>query len=40
MKRAITFLRFSAVIAAVWLTGAADWPVDDVLKLLGGGNCC
>ncbi len=40
MKRAMTILRFAAVIAAVWVTGAADWPMSDVLGLLGDAGCC
>ncbi len=40
MKRALTTLRFAAVLATVWLAGAADWPVNDVLGLLGSGGCC
>ncbi|HEX2195396.1 MAG TPA: hypothetical protein VHJ76_00600 [Actinomycetota bacterium] len=40
MKRAITVLRFAAVLATVWLTGGAEWPMSEVLGLLGSGGCC
>lgn len=40
MKRGLTTLRFAAVMAVVWLTGAADWPLSEVLGLLGSGGCC
>lgn len=40
MKRAMTILRFAAVFAVVWVTGAAEWPVSDVLGLLGDVGCC
>ncbi len=40
MKRRIRILQFAATVAAVWLTGAAEWPLSDVLGLLGDAGCC
>lgn len=40
MKRATRILRFAAVIAAVWLVGGADWPTDEVIRILGDAGCC
>ena len=40
MKRTMRIARFAAIVAAVWLTGAAEWPVNDVLALLGDAPCC
>ncbi len=40
MNRAAKILRITAVLVAVWLVGGADWPVDDVLGILGDAGCC
>lgn len=40
MKRGMAILKFTVVVAAVWLTGAADWPTNEVLGLLGDVGCC
>lgn len=40
MTRTTRILKFAAVVGAVWLTGAADWPLSDVLAFLGDAGCC
>jgi hypothetical protein len=40
MKRAARIIRFGAVMAAVWLMGAAEWPLSEILGLLGDAGCC
>ena len=40
MKRTMRIARFAAVVASVWLVGAADWPLSDILGLLGDAPCC
>ncbi len=33
-------LRFAAVLATVWTLGGADWPMDEVMAIIGGLPCC
>jgi hypothetical protein len=40
MTRLGKFLRFTAVLVAVWTIGGADWPIDDVMGIIGGLPCC
>lgn len=40
MKRGTRILQFVAIVATVWLTTAADWPLSDVLAFLGDAGCC
>lgn len=40
MKRGMRTLQFAATVAALWLTGAAQWPVSALIDLLGDAGCC
>lgn len=40
MNRAAMIFRFTAVLAAVWLVGGAEWPMDDIVGILGDAGCC
>ncbi len=40
MTRARKIARIAAVLTALWMVAGADWPVDDVLAIIGGMPCC
>lgn len=40
MTRAKNIVRFVSALATLWMVAAAEWPVDDVLGILGGMPCC
>ena len=40
MTRVRKVLRTVAVLTALWTVAGADWPVDEVLEILGGIPCC
>ena len=40
MKRTTRILRFAAIVTAAWLIGAAEWPLTEVLAILGDAGCC
>jgi hypothetical protein len=40
MNRALRTLRLVAVIAGISLVGGADWPADEIVRIVGGMVCC
>lgn len=40
MTRVKKVLRLAGTLAALWVVTGADWPMDDVLAILGGMPCC
>lgn len=40
MTRVKKIVRVFAALAALWTVAGADWPMDDVLAILGGMPCC
>ena len=40
MTRVAKIIRFVAALTAFWLVTGADWPMEDVLDILGGIPCC
>ena len=40
MTRVAKIVRFVAALTALWMITGADWPMDDVMEILGGIPCC
>ena len=40
MTRVKQILRFVAALTALWIVAGADFPVDDVMDIIGGMPCC
>ncbi len=40
MTRVKKIVRFVGALAALWTVAGADWPMDDLMAILGGIRCC
>lgn len=40
MTRVKKIARLVAALAALWTVAGADWPVDEVMEIIGGIPCC
>ncbi len=40
MTRVAKIIRFAAALTALWIVTGADWPMEDVMGIIGGMPCC